>query len=122
MLKKKIAAALAAVMLVGSVMTTGAMAETVQFGIAVPGYSDKSAMKSAPNVAANVSIERNTTGGYVDYRMAFGHGSFASGTVSLRNTGNIYINYNSGMGQQYTRYYVNGNGASGCLVSGTFTP
>ncbi len=53
--------------------------------------------------------------------MVYRH-SLSLGTVSLRNTGNIYINYNAGMGQQYTRYYVNGSGASGSLVGGTFTP
>ncbi len=59
MLKKKIAAALAAAMLVGAVMTTGAMAETVQFGFTFARvYVTSHVMKSGP-VAANVSIESN---------------------------------------------------------------
>ena len=120
MLKKKIAAALAAAMLVGAVMTTGAMAETVQFGIALSGYSDQRAMKSAPNTAAKVSVGQNTTGGYVTYRMAFTSGSFASGGVGLQNIGNVNIGYNSGMGQQYTYYKVYGSGSG--MVAGSFTP
>lgn len=120
MLKKKIAAALAAAMLVGAVMTTGAMAETVQFGIALSGYSDQRAMKSAPNTPAAVDVGGNTTGGYVNYRMAFTSGSFASGSVQLHNVGSIRIGYNSGMGQQYTYYKVYGSGSG--MVNGAFTP
>lgn len=120
MLKKKIAAALAAAMLVGAVMTTGAMAETVQFGIALSGYSDQTAMKSAPNVDAKVVVTNNTTGGYINYRMAFTSGSFASGSRQLGKTGTIWLAYNSGMGQQYTRYKVYGSGSG--MVAGTFTP
>ena len=123
MLKKKIAAALAAVMAVTAVMATSAMAGRMQFGFS---FSDGRTttgreMKSAPTYYATIEVSSSTENIY--YQVLNDAGTGVTSRIMVPSGAASSPSYNSGMGLQYNYYRLQGSGgASHTLAAGYFTP
>ena len=124
MLKKKIAAALAAVMAVTAVMATSAMAGSINFGFSFANGQTSSgyAMKSGTVGYANVNVQTATAVVYYQvYRQSIS--SPVTARVSISNGESRNISYNAGQAIQYNNYQLRGSGGGGStIVGGVFTP
>lgn len=124
MLKKKIAAALAAVMAVTAVMATSAMAGPRDFGFnfAYGPTSTGYVMKSGTVGYANVNIQSATDVIYYQvYRQSIS--SAVTARVSIRNRESKNLSYYAGHAIQFNNYELRGSGGgSSTSVAGVFTP
>ncbi|WP_270739396.1 hypothetical protein [Massilioclostridium coli] len=124
MLKKKIAAALAAVMAVTAVMATSAMAGPTNFGFSFANgvTSTGYVMKSGTVGYANVNIQTATAPVYYQvYRQSIDPP--VTDRVLIYNGQSRNLSYYSGHAYQFTNYKLQGSGAGGStMVGGVFTP
>ena len=124
MLKKKIAAALAAAMAVTAVMATSAMAGPTNFGFsfATGETSTGYVVKSASTSYANVNIQTATAVIYYQvYRKTIDPP--VTGRVSIASGQSRNLSYNAGQAIQYGYYQLRGSGGGGStMVGGVFTP
>lgn len=124
MLKKKIAAALAAVMAVTAVMATSAMAGSINFGFSFANgvTSTGYVMKSGTVGYANVNVQTATAPVYYQvYRQSIS--SPVTDRVLIYSGQSRNISYNAGHAIQFNNYQLRGSGAGGStMVGGVFTP
>ena len=128
MLKKKIAAALAAAMAVTAITATSAMAGNTtnfSFSIASPGmgmmgYQDSSI--GAKLTVGDAIVQINSFSGSSILYYETSAGAQATTTRNYAGTGRIGLQYLSGYGGNFTDYRLRGGTTGAATASGYFIP